>query len=54
MQIQNFMCSFFNEGESKYWFLIKLIFLSAAIFICGSIDAPAQNKGNSRKISDKQ
>jgi hypothetical protein len=53
MQIQNFMSSFFNEGESRYWFLVKLIFLTAAIFICGSIDAAAQNKRTNKKTTNK-
>lgn len=53
MQIQNFMNDFFNERESRYWFLIKLIFLAAAIFICGSIDAAAQNKRTNKKTTNK-
>jgi len=53
MQIQNFMCSFFNEGESRYWFLIKLMFLTLAIFICGSIDAAAQTKRTNKRATTK-
>ena len=53
MQIQNFMCSFFNQGESRYWVLIKLMFLAAAIFICGTIDAAAQNKRTNKKTTNK-
>lgn len=53
MQIQNFMCSFFNQGESRYCFLIKLMFLAAAIFICGTIDAAAQNKRTNKKTTNK-
>jgi hypothetical protein len=53
MQIQNFKCSIFNEMSARYWFLIKLMFLAAAIFLCGSIDAPAQNKRTSKKTTNK-
>jgi hypothetical protein len=53
MQIQNFMNDFFNERESRYCFLIKLMFLAAAIFICGSIDAAAQNKRTNKKTTNK-
>lgn len=53
MQIQNFMCSFFNEGGSRYWFLIKLMFLTLAIFICGSIDAAAQTKRTNKRATTK-
>lgn len=53
MQIQNFKCSFFNENRARYWFLIKLMFLTAAIFICGSIDAPAQNKRTNKRTTNK-
>ena len=53
MQIQNFKCSFFNENRARYWFLIKLMFLAAAIFICGSIDAPAQNKRTNKRATNK-
>jgi hypothetical protein len=53
MQIQIFKGSIFNEKRAKYWFLIKLIFLAAAIFICGSIDAPAQNKRTNKRTTNK-
>lgn len=53
MQIQNFKGSFFNEKRARYWFLIKLLFLVAAIFLCGSIDAPAQNKRTNKKTTNK-
>lgn len=53
MQIQHFMSDFFNEKSARYWFLIKLMFLMAAIFICGSIDAVAQNKRTNKKTTNK-
>lgn len=53
MQIQNFMGSFFNRTQSRYWFLIKLMFLAAAIFLCGKLDAPAQNKRTNKKTIKK-
>lgn len=53
MQIQNFKCSIFNEMRARYWFLIKLIFLAAAIFLCGSIDAPAQSKRTNKRATNK-
>jgi hypothetical protein len=53
MQIQNYKCSFFNEKRARYWFLIKLMFLAAAIFLCGSIDAPAQNKRTNKREAVK-
>lgn len=53
MQIQNFKCNFLKENRAKYWFLIKLMFLAAAIFLCGSIDAQAQNKRTNKKTVNK-
>lgn len=53
MQIQIFMSDFFTERQSRYWFLIKLIFLAAAMFICGSIDAAAQNKRTNKRATNK-
>ncbi len=53
MQIQIFKDSFFYEIQSRYWFLIKLMFLAAAIFICGSIDAAAQNKRTNKRATSK-
>lgn len=53
MQIQNFKCIFFNENRARYWFLIKLIFLAAAILLCGKLDAPAQNKRMNKKTTNK-
>jgi hypothetical protein len=53
MQIQIFREGFFYEIESRYWFLIKLVFLAAAIFICGTIDAAAQNKRMNKRAINK-
>ena len=53
MQIQIFREGFFDEIESRYWFLIKLVFLAAAIFICGTIDAAAQNKRMNKRAINK-
>lgn len=53
MQIQIFKESFLYEIESRYWFLIKLMFLAAAILWCGSIDAAAQNKRATNKTVPK-
>lgn len=53
MQIQNFMCDFFNENRARYWFLIKLMFLTTAILLCGSIDAAAQNKRTNKRTTGK-
>ena len=53
MQIQHFTSDFFTENRARYWFLIKLMFLAAAIFICGSIDAAAQTKRTNKKTTNK-
>ena len=53
MQIQIFKESFLYEMESRYWFLIKLMFLTTAIFICGSIDAAAQGKRMNKRATSK-
>lgn len=58
MQKQNFKCSLFKEIQAKHWVLIKLIFLMAAILLCGKLDAPAQehkrtNKRMTTKIAAK-
>jgi len=53
MQIQIFKCSLFSEKRARYWFLIKLMFLAAAIFLCGRVDAEAQNRRTNKRATNK-
>lgn len=53
MQKHIFMFNFSNEIMRRHWFLIKLMFLMAAIMLCGSIDAEAQRRRPNKKTSTK-
>ncbi len=53
MQKHLFMFNFSKENCSRHWFLIKLMFLMAAIMLCGSIDAQAQRTRPNKKTSNK-
>lgn len=51
MSKQLFICGFMPDLRSRYWFLIKLIFLITAFLLCGSLDTPAQKIRKHKKIS---
>ncbi|HMS42629.1 MAG TPA: hypothetical protein PKE69_20535, partial [Pyrinomonadaceae bacterium] len=47
------MFNFSKEILWRHWFFIKLMFLMAAILLCGSIDAQAQRTRPNKKTSTK-
>jgi hypothetical protein len=53
MQKQFFMGDLFYEIQGRHWFFIKLMFLITAILLCGSMDAPAQNKRTNKRTTNK-
>ena len=53
MQKHLILFNFSKEILWRHWFLIKLMFLMAAIMLCGSIDAQAQRKQPNKKTSTK-
>ena len=53
MQKHLFMFNFSKEILWRHWFFIKLMFLMAAILLCGSIDAQAQRTRPNKKTSTK-
>ncbi|HRH41441.1 MAG TPA: hypothetical protein PKY82_07315, partial [Pyrinomonadaceae bacterium] len=53
MQNQLFNFGFFSNFQSRYRFLIKLIFLVTATFLCGSLDTPAQKIRKDKRSTAK-